>query len=109
MKLFGQWEKGTFKSGKWMYPNGMFYEGSQFNENKPIGEGKWVFKNGNELKGTYEQKKKLDENGEEIPEEDPGVDDEGNPIDAPPSCKFNLIWHSNTNITSSSKFVNSVE
>jgi len=27
MKLFGQWKAGNIESGKWVYPNGMFYEG----------------------------------------------------------------------------------
>ena len=69
MKLYGEWTAGSLGNGKWIYPNGMFYEGN-FKNNKPNGEGKWVFKNGNELKGTYTQKEKEPEDGEEPPEEE---------------------------------------
>lgn len=55
MKLFGEWTAGQITQGKWIYPNGMYYEGG-FANNKPKGEGKWVFKNGNVLSGEYEQK-----------------------------------------------------
>jgi len=27
MKLFGQWKMSSIETGKWIYPNGMFYEG----------------------------------------------------------------------------------
>ena len=50
--------------GKWIYPNGMYYEGT-FENNKPKGDGKWVFKNGNVLNGTYTQKPKELGEGEE--------------------------------------------
>jgi len=43
----------SIEKGKWVYPNGMFYEGD-FANNKPNGKGKWVFKNGNLLEGEYE-------------------------------------------------------
>lgn len=36
MKLFGQWKHSSIESGKWIYPNGMYYEG-QFANNKPNG------------------------------------------------------------------------
>ena len=53
MKLFGLWKVGQIYNGKWIYPNGMFYEG-KFENNKPNGPGKWNFKNGNVLEGEYE-------------------------------------------------------
>lgn len=53
MKLFGQWKMGQIEQGKWIQPNGTFYEG-KFANNKPNGQGKWVFKNGNVLDGEYE-------------------------------------------------------
>ena len=56
MKLFGEWTAGQITTGKWIYPNGMLYEG-KFLNNKPSGEGKWVFKNGNNLDGVYDQTK----------------------------------------------------
>ena len=40
MKLVGTWKTGAIDSGKWVYPNGMFFEG-QFKNNKPSGKGKW--------------------------------------------------------------------
>ena len=46
MKLYGDWVAGSIVKGKWIYPNGMFYEGA-FDKNKPAGEGKWVFVNEN--------------------------------------------------------------
>ena len=53
MKMFGKWVNGQMETGKWFYPNGMYYEG-KFENNKPKGEGKWRFKNGNVLAGEYE-------------------------------------------------------
>jgi len=53
MKLFGDWTSGSITKGKWIYPNGMYFEGG-FEKNKPKGEGKWFFKNGNCLEGEYE-------------------------------------------------------
>ena len=80
----------------------MFYEGS-FSNNKPNGKGRWVFKNGNVLDGDYEQKKKEGEEEEEPPADD-GAED-----GAPPKSKFNLVWHSATNIADAAHLVNSVE
>ena len=54
MKLYGDWIDGKITKGKWIYPNGMYYEGS-FENNKPNGDGKWYFKNGNVLTGVYTQ------------------------------------------------------
>ena len=68
MKLYGDWTAGSITSGKWIYPNGMYYEG-KFENNKPKGEGCWKFKNGNTLAGEYEQKKKEAAEDEEPPEE----------------------------------------
>lgn len=55
---------GQVEQGKWIQPNGTFYEGA-FSNNKPNGKGRWVFKNGNVLDGEYEQKKKEGEEEEE--------------------------------------------
>lgn len=38
MKLFGTWVAGSMAEGKWIYPNGMFYQG-KFENNKPKGQG----------------------------------------------------------------------
>lgn len=100
MKLFGDWTAGSITKGKWIYPNGMFYEGN-FENNKPKGKGQWVFKNGNLLQGEYEQKEKAPGDDEEPVEED---GEEG--VKKP---KFNLMWHSYTNIADAAHKVNSVE
>ena len=103
MKLYGDWTAGSITKGKWIYPNGMYFEGD-FENNKPKGKGKWVFKNGNVLEGEYDQKKKEPEEGEEeAPEGEEG--EEG----APKKDKFSLIWHSQTNIAEAAHKVNSVE
>ena len=34
MKMFGDWVAGQITKGKWIYPNGMYYEGG-FKNNKP--------------------------------------------------------------------------
>jgi len=84
MKMFGEWGTGQIKSGKWVYPNGVFFEG-QFENNKPIGEGSWHFKNGNKLEGAYAQKPK--EANDEDPEPEAA---EGEEATAKP--KFDLVW-----------------
>lgn len=38
MKIAGQWKGGQILNGKWIYPNGTFYEGT-FDMNKPKGQG----------------------------------------------------------------------
>ena len=52
IKLAGQWNEGQILTGKWVFPNGDFYEG-KFKYNQPIGEGVWWFSNGNKLSGSY--------------------------------------------------------
>ena len=103
MKLFGEWKMGQICTGRWIYPNGVYYEG-KFENNKPLGQGKWVFKSGNELYGEYEQKKKGEgeDEEEEVAEED--LED-----GAVPKPKFKLIWHSHTGISEAAHMVNSVE
>jgi len=54
MKYVGEWFEGKFLSGKWLYPNGTYFEG-KFQNNKPKGSGTWHFENGNQLDGTYDQ------------------------------------------------------
>jgi radial spoke head protein 1 len=99
MKMFGDWTAGNIKSGRWVYPNGIYFEGS-FENNKPIGEGTWNFKNGNKLEGAYSQKPK--EAGED---EEPAEEEEG----AEKTAKFDLVWQANTCIAESAHKVNSVE
>lgn len=104
MKMCGEWLAGNIQTGKWVYPNGLFFEGG-FENNKPKGEGTWTFKNGNVLHGTFEQKPKV--KGEDDPPSDEEVDEEGNP--KAKEAKFDLKWSSTTGIASSAHQVNSVE
>jgi hypothetical protein len=52
MKIEGHWENGEVKSGKWIFPNGVYFEG-KFEKNKPKGDGVWHFPNGNTIKGDF--------------------------------------------------------
>ena len=97
MKLYGDWTASQITQGKWIYPNGMYYEGG-FENNKPKGDGKWVFKNGNILEGEYTQKEAVVEEGEEEQEEGQAK-----------KAKYNLDWQTHTNIVESAHKVNSVE
>jgi radial spoke head protein 1 len=54
MKLVGEWKENTILDGKWIFPNGTYYEG-KFTNNKPNGEGVWHYPNHNSLKGFYKQ------------------------------------------------------
>ena len=54
MKIVGEWEKGEVISGRWIFPNGTYFEG-RFEKNKPVGEGIWHFANGNIVKGNFKQ------------------------------------------------------
>jgi hypothetical protein len=86
--------------GKWIYPNGMYFEG-KFENNKPKGEGKWVFKNGNVLLGEYDQKAKV------VDEDEAPADEEEEGATKKP--QFNLEWNSYTGIADAAHKVNSVE
>ncbi len=46
MRLVGDWADNKLVTGRWILPNGTYYEG-QFSDNKPNGQGTWYFKNGN--------------------------------------------------------------
>ena len=54
MKYVGTFRQGNIVSGKWVYPNGSYFEGN-FDNNMPKGYGKWHFKNGNQVDGLYTQ------------------------------------------------------
>lgn len=56
MRLVGDWEDNKIVRGRWILPNGTYYEG-EFSDNKPNKQGTWYFKDGNQLKGTYTQTK----------------------------------------------------
>jgi hypothetical protein len=36
MRLFGEWEDNEMKNGRWVFPDGKYYEGP-FANNKPSG------------------------------------------------------------------------
>ena len=59
MKYVGMFKNGQLVSGKWLYPNGTYFEGN-FDNNQPKGPGKWVFANGNVVCGDYHQIKRAD-------------------------------------------------
>ena len=59
MKFIGKFAAGQMVEGKWIYPNGSYFEG-QFDNNQPKGEGKWHFANGNVVGGIYRQTNKVD-------------------------------------------------
>lgn len=67
MKLAGIWDNGKIKSGKWIFPNGIYWEG-EFDNNKPKGEGFWHFSDTNVVKGVFEQ----------IEDEEAEADEDGN-------------------------------
>jgi hypothetical protein len=50
----GKWENGEIIEGKWVFPNGTYFEG-KFTKNKPNGIGVWHFANGNIVKGEFSQ------------------------------------------------------
>ena len=57
MKIAGNWENGKINHGKWIFPNGTYFEGP-FVNNYPQGEGVWHFINGNVVKGNFKQSPK---------------------------------------------------
>jgi len=42
VKYVGEWFEGKFLYGKWLFPNGTYFEG-QFQNNRPKGAGTWHF------------------------------------------------------------------
>lgn len=57
MQFIGDWEKGVFVKGKWLFRNGDFYEGD-FVKSKPEGPGKFLFfKSKCTVTGTFEKTK----------------------------------------------------
>jgi hypothetical protein len=63
LKLAGTWEKGNLSEGKWIFPNGIFWEG-KFKNNKPLDVGTWHFQNGNTVKGEFKQIEDEDADGD---------------------------------------------
>lgn len=96
-QIYGNWTESVVTTGKWIYPNGNYFEG-EFENNKPKGHGKWHFKNGNTLEGEFAQNVKVveEEGGEE--EEDVG-----------PKKQISLEWTSNSNIFEAAAEVNATD
>ena len=94
MRLVGEWAGNQIAFGKWILPNGTYYEG-QFENNKPVKEGVWYFKDGNQLKGCYSQSK--------IENEEGGEEEEANKV------KIKLEWLSESKLFDSASMVNSHE
>ena len=69
MKIAGEWDNGKIIKGKWIFPNGTYFEGP-FVNNYPKGEGIWHFWNGNVIKGEFSQELKDNPNPEEGAEGD---------------------------------------
>ena len=59
MKYVGTFKSGQLVKGKWLYPNGSYFEGN-FDNNKPKGKGTWHFANDNSVCGYYTQIKRAD-------------------------------------------------
>ena len=64
-KYVGDFKNGQLVKGKWIYPNGSYFEG-KFNQNKPKGAGQWHFANKNVVCGEYTQTKRADVEGDEV-------------------------------------------
>lgn len=103
MKMTGEWTNGQLLQGQWIYPNGVYFQGS-FERNKPKGPGTWFFKNGNTLEGTFEQKDVVKDDGEIT---EPELSEGG--TEKPKKAKFDLVWNTSTCIAASAHQVNSVE
>ena len=65
MKYVGTFKNGELIQGKWLYPNGSFFQGN-FENNKPKGKGTWHFVNGNTVEGDYTQIKRADVKEENV-------------------------------------------
>lgn len=66
--MVGNWENGQFKTGKWELKGAGHYEGT-FKLGRPIGTGKYTFASGLTQLGSYDEKKRTEED-EELDEEE---------------------------------------
>lgn len=122
MKVEGQWEKGVCQQGRWILPNGVFFEGDFLN-NKPNGLGTWHFPDGNTCQGVFTQKEREDDDEEEEeadnkegegeeeeeedeePEEDEEEEEEGEEEE---KKKYDLVWNSSLNLLASAELVREI-
>merc|ERR1712146_266572 len=101
MKLEGKWDTAKFVKGKWILPNGVFYEGN-FTANKPNGDGVWYFGSGNEAHGVYTQKKNEEE---EEPEPAAGDDEDEEEQNQEPKVKVKLDFKARQFLYESAKLI----
>lgn len=128
MQIEGEWNQGTCVKGRWVLPNGVYFEGD-FANNKPVGKGKWICQGGNISEGIYEQKEKEEGDGDDDDDADAKKDDDKDPDDdddddkdqAPDDDepaddipdeekkKFKLIWRSSSSLLSSACQVKEIQ
>jgi len=96
MRLIGEWSESNLVTGKWVFPNGVVFEG-EFKNNKPVNDGTWKFKNGNNLKGKYIQ---------HVTDADEGDEGEEGEEKKP---KIKCEWISETVLGASAEMVNSLQ
>ncbi|KRX10702.1 hypothetical protein PPERSA_08697 [Pseudocohnilembus persalinus] len=85
-RLVGEFEENKFIKGKWILPNGNYFEG-EFQNNLPNGNGKWYFKNKNTVEGQFKQEK-LEQDDDTLPP------------------AFKLDWSSQSDLHKSASLVN---
>ena len=65
MKIVGDWFNGKIIKGKWIFSNGIYFEG-KFENNYPKSECVWHFINGNVVKGKFTREiKEIEAKGKE--------------------------------------------
>jgi len=101
MKLEGTWDAAKFVKGRWILPNGVYYEG-EFTNNKPNAHGTWYFGTGNKADGTYTQKKNEDDDEADAP---PADDEEEEDQPTEPKIKVKLEWKSRLHLVDSANLI----
>ena len=91
MKLVGTWRNGEIVEGRWVIPNGNYFEGD-FAKNQPNGKGKWIFRDGNILEGEFAQ-----------------TEEEKETAEGDRKMEIKLTWKSAANIVESSDHINTCE
>lgn len=87
MKISGIWINGEIEKGKWIFPNGTYFEGN-FEKNKPKGSGVWHFANGNRVDGEFHHSQIKDEETDEM--------------------VTKISWETNAEIEDHSKFIENI-
>ena len=87
----GEWQNGEFATGKWVLPNGNYFEGG-FAKNQPNGKGKWTFQDGNTMEGEYSQ-----------------TEEEKETAEGDRKMEIKLTWKSAAGIVEASEHINTCE